>query len=156
MVSIIIWVPAACIGTGFYLAEDVFYSLLEEIIGWVGCVGSKQSIDRVYLRRRLHPSPFNPSEMQLLFSGFETFIESIRQPQVSFPGPGRIRVSYGDIEIRQAVNLDGEVMEDYAVRLTLDNGRGMTLHLPRGVTELPKDWILDWLKIQNEFTIRII
>lgn len=155
--QVIIWVPAACIETGLYRPDDIFNSLLEEIIGWVAGAGYTQSIFRVYRRSlRQDPVPFNPSEMQMLYNGFETFIDSIRQPQASFPGPGRIGGSYGEIKIGQVVDHTGEVTECYAVSLTLASRHRMMLFLPKGITQLPKDWILDWLKVRNEFAIRVI
>ena len=154
--SIPVLIPTACIGTGSYQPEIIFYALLEEIIGWLARVGPKNSLVRLYHQNHGQPLVRSySSDWQLLHNGFALFISSLRQPENAFPGHGRISGSYGVIEVAQATTSSGHISADYIVTLTLNNRQRMSLYLPRSVAQLPKDWPLDWLEIQNEFSNRV-
>jgi len=154
--TIPVLVPTACIGTGCLQPHDIFYSLLEEIIGWLAQVGPKNTLVRVYLQNQGQPlAQSYSSNWQLLHNGFALFVSSLRQPDNSFPGLGQLSGSYGVVQVTQARTSSGLVSADYIVTLTLTNGQRMSLYLPRSVAQLPKDWLLDWLEIQNEFSHRV-
>lgn len=154
--TIPVLVPTACIGTGSYQPHDIFYSLLEEIIGWLAQVGPKNTLVRLYLKNHDHPLVESySSNWQMLHNGFALFISSLRQSSNSFPGLGQLSGSYGVIEVTQARTSSGHLSADYAVTLALNNRLRMSLYLPRSVAKLPKDWLLDWLEIQNEFSDRV-
>lgn len=155
--TIPVLVPTACIGTGSYQPQDIFYALLEEIIGWLAQVGPKHTLVRMYLKNYDHPPVESySSNWQMLHNGFALFISSIRQSSNSFPGLGQLSGSYGLIEVAQARTPSGRVSSDYTVTLTLSNRLRMSLYLHRSVAQLPKDWLLDWLEIQNEFSDRVL
>ena len=153
--SIPIVVPTVCVGTGTYQPIEIFYALIEEIIGWLAHVGPKDTLLRLYRQRHGQP-PTRPYSLnwQQLHSGFSLFIRRLRQPSSPFPGLGQISGSFGLIEVWQARTSSGDVSEDYVVTLTLDNGQCMSLFLPRSVAQLGTDWLLDWLEVQNEFSFR--
>jgi hypothetical protein len=46
--SIPVVVPTACVGTGIYQPIEIFYALIEEIIGWLAHVGPKDTLVRLY------------------------------------------------------------------------------------------------------------
>ena len=155
--TIPVLIPTACIGTGSHQPYDIFYSLLEEIIGWLAQVGPKNSLVRLFLKNQGQPPVQSySSNWQLLHNGFASFVSSLRQPQNSFPGVGQLNGSYGVIDVAQARTSSGRVSADYTVALTLNSGQRMSLYLPRSVAQLPKDWLLDWLEIQNEFSDRVL
>ena len=56
------------------------------------------------------------------------------------------------IEVAQARTSSREITSDYIVTLTLDNQQQMSLFLPRSVAQLPREWIYNWLGVQNEFS----
>lgn len=153
--SIPVVVPTACVGTGMYQPSLVFYALLEEIIGWLAHVGPKNSLVRLYHQNHGRPPTRSYSlNWQQLHSGFSLFINCLRQSYRPFPGLGQISGSYGIIEVAQARTSSGDVSADYVVALTLDNGQCMSLFLPRSVAQLANDWLLDWLEVQNEFSLQ--
>jgi hypothetical protein len=154
--SIPVLVPTACIGTGIHQHYTIFYALLEEVIGWLARVGPKNTLVRLYHQNHGQPPVRSySSDWQLLHNGFTLFISNLRQPSNSFPGLGQISGNYGIIEVMQARTSSGHVSADYIVRLTLNSGQRMSLYLPRRVAQLSKDWLLDWLEIQNEFSNRV-
>lgn len=154
--SIPVLVPTATIGTGLFQPTHVFYSLLEEIIGWMAGAGSKHTLVRLYQQNQGGPLVHSySSDWQLLHGGIASFISSLRQPNTPFPSLGRITNSYGAVDVTQAMTPSGQVSADYVVRLTLNDGRRMSLYLPRGIAKLTKDWCLDWLEIQNQFSNRV-
>jgi len=154
--SIPVLIPTTHIGTGFYQPLHVFYSLLEEIIGWLARAGPKNTLIRLHYQNHSRPLAHSySSDCQLLRNGFTSLISSLREPHTSFPGLGQICSSYGVIEITQAMTSSGHISADYMVRLTLNNRQRMSLYLPRGVAQLTKDWLLDWLEIQNQFSNRV-
>ena len=149
-------VPTACAGTGCLQPHDIFYALLEEIIGWLAQVGSKHSLVRVYVQNQGRPLVQSySSNWQLLHNGFTLFVNSLRQSDNSFPALGQLSGSYGVVEVTQARTASGHISADYIVTLTLINGQRMSVYLPRSVAQLPKDWLLDWLDIQNEFSHQV-
>lgn len=154
--SIPILVPTACVGTGMIQPVHVFDALLEEIIGWLARVGPKNSLVRLYHQNHGQPLGFSyMSDWQELHNGFTLFISSLRQSHSPFPGLGQISGSYGVIEFAQARSPSGHVSTDYVATLTLNNRRSMTLFLPRSVAQLPWDLLLDWLEVQNQFSLRV-
>jgi hypothetical protein len=154
--SIPVLVPTASVGTGIYQPIDIFYSLLEEIIGWLACAGPKDALVRLFHQNHGRPLAHSySSDWTLLHNGFKSFFSSLRQPGTSFPDLGQISRSYGVIEVTQARAPSGQVSANYVVRLTLNNGQRMSLYLPLSVAQLTKDWLLDWLEIQNEFSNRV-
>ena len=154
--TIPVLVPTACVGTGRLQPLDVFYSLVEEIIGWLAQVGTKSTLVRVYVQNQGRPLVQSySSNWQSLHNGFALFVNSLRQPGNSFPGLGQLSGTYGVVEVTQARTSSGRVSADYIVTLTLNTGQRMSLYLPRSVAQLPKDWLLDWLEIQNEFSHQV-
>lgn len=154
--SIPVLVPTACLGTSMYQPTTVFYALLEEIIGWMARVGPKNSLVRLYRQSHGQPLAFSESlDWQELHNGFTLFISSLRQSDSPFPGLGQISGSYGVIEVAQARTPSGHVSADYVVTLTLNNRRRMSSFLPKSVAQLPWAWVLDWLEVQNEFSLRV-
>jgi len=154
--AIPILVPSACVGTGIYRPTDIFYALLEEIIAWLARVGPKSTLVRLYLQNHGQPrTRDNALDWQQMHNGFTWFISSLRQAYGQFPGLGQISGVYGVIEVAQAMTSSSHVSADYIVTLTLDNKRRMSLFLPRSVAQLPKDWLLDWLEVQNEFSLQV-
>lgn len=152
--SIPVLVPTACVGTGYYQPIDIFYALIEEIIGWLARVGPKHTLVRLY--RNSYGQPLarshSPSWEQL-HGGFRSFISSLRQSHHHLPGLGQqMSGAFGVIEVTQARTSSQDVSEDYIVTLTLVNRQRMSLFLPRRVAQLGEEWWLDWLESQNEFS----
>jgi hypothetical protein len=154
--SIAVLVPTVCVGTGYFQPNQIFYSLIEEIIGWLAGVGPKNTLIRLYNNNNGQPLARSySSSWQQLHSGFTIFINGLRQSQNQFPGLGQINGGFGVIEVAQARTSANHVSGDYVVTLTLSNRQCMSLFLPRTVAQLPSDWLLDWLTIQNEFSSRV-
>ena len=63
--------------------------------------------------------------------------------------------SLGVLETVQARTSSGDISADYIVTITLANGQKMALFLPRAVALLPKEWMLDWLEVRNEFSSQV-
>jgi hypothetical protein len=150
---IAILVPTVCVGTGHYQPNFIFYSLIEEIIAWLAGVGPRNTLIRLYIQNNGQPHARSySSSWQLLHNGFTIFIESLRQSYHQFPGLGQVSGGFGFIEFAQARTSANHVSWDYVVTLTLNNRQQMSLFLPRTVAQLPRDWLLDWITIQNEFS----
>jgi len=155
--SIPILIPATCIGTGVCQPNLVFHALLEEIIGWLARVGPKNTLVRLYHQNHgqflIHS---NSLDWRQRHSGFTLSINSLRYTNDSFAGLGQISGSFGVIDVVQATTSSGHVSADYVVTLTLKNKQSMSLFLPRSVAQLPNDWLLDWLQVQNEFSSGVL
>ena len=153
--SIPVLVPNVCLRTNTYQTNHIFYALIEEVIGWLAGVGPKHTLVRLYLENHGQPLARSySSSWQQLHSGFLSFITSLRHSYHQLPGLGQMSGSFGVIEVAQARTSCGDISADYIVTLTLANRRQMSLSLPRNIAQLPQDWILDWLEIQNEFSSR--
>jgi len=150
--SIPVLVPNACTGTGIYQADMIFYALIEEIIGWLACVGPKHTLVRLHLNK--NGQPLARSYSSELYGGFVSFVTSLRDSHHHFPGLTRMSGTFGVIEVAQARTSSQDISADYIVSLTLGNRQQMQVFLPRSVAQLPRDWMLDWLEVQNEFSIR--
>jgi len=151
--SILVLVPNACLGTGIYQTQYIFYALIEEVIGWLACVGPKHTLVRLYLNNNGEPLPRSYSSGWMrLHNSFMLFITSVRESHHQFPGQGRMSGDFGVIEVTQARTSSEEISADYIVTMTLGNGQRMRIFLPRSVAQLPQDWMLDWLEVQNEFS----
>jgi hypothetical protein len=151
--SIPVLLPTACLGAGTYRATDVFCALVEEIIGWIACVGPKHTLLRLY--RDTYGQPLarsRSSGREELHCGFALFIRSLRESHQHFPGQGQISGAFGTIEVTLARTSSQQVSGDYIVTLTLSNRQRMSLFLPRSVAQLGDEWRLDWLEVQNEFS----
>jgi hypothetical protein len=154
--SIAVLIPTACVGTGMYQTNDIFYSMIEEIIAWLAGVGPKNTLIRLYIKNNGQPlARSNSPSWQQLHSGFRMFINGLQQSHNPFPGLGQISGAFGVIEVAQARTSTNHVSGDYVVTLTLSNRQQMSLFLPRTVAQLPISWLLDWLTIQNEFSSRV-
>ena len=153
--SIPVLVPTAFVGTNTYQSNVIFYALVEEMIGWLARVGPKHSLLRLYLKNHGQLPRSYSSHWHDLHSGFTLFINSMRVIQSHFPGLGQFSGTFGTIEVAQARTPSGDTSPDYFVILTLDNNQQMTLVLPRRVATLPRDFMLDWLEAQNEFSTRV-
>jgi hypothetical protein len=154
--SIPVLIPTACVGTETFQPKLIFYALIEEAVGWLARVGPKNSLVRLYHNSRGQPLARSYSlDWQLLHRGFTLFISILRQSHSPFLGRGQISDSYGTIEVAQARIASREVSANILVTLTLSNRQRMSLFLPRSVARLPKDWLLDWLEVQNEFSPQV-
>jgi hypothetical protein len=154
--SIPVLIPTECAGTGMYQPFLIFCALLEETIGWLTRVGPKNTLIRLYHQNHGQPLARSYSlDWQQLHSGFALFIGSLRQSYSAFPGLGQISGSHGALEVTQARTPSGQVSADYLVTLTLSNRQRMSLFLPGSVAQLPKDWLFDWLEVQNEFSLQV-
>jgi hypothetical protein len=155
--SIPVLIPRAFVGTDNYQTTLIFYALVEEIIGWLAHVGPKHSLIRLYRKNNGQQAQRSYSSgWQDLHSGFTTFINSLRHSQTLFPELGQIVGTFGVIEVAQARTSSGEISSDLAISLTLSNKQRLSLFLPRTVASLPRDFMLDWLELQNEFSTRLL
>ena len=155
--SIHVLLPTALVGTNQYQTSLIFYALIEELIGWLAGIGPKHSLIRLYRNQNGQPLPRSySSAWQELHSGFTLFISCIRESENPFPGLGQFTGTFGVLEIAQARTPSDEVTSDYFVTITLSNKRQMSLFLPRRVAILPRDFMLDWLEAQNEFSTRLV
>jgi hypothetical protein len=152
VVSIPVLVPTACVGTNTIQPNFIFYALIEETIGWLAGVGPKHSLVRLCgPNSRQHAQQFS-SDWNRLRDRFQGFISSLRETSILFPGLGQLSGAFGVIEVAHARTDSGEMTMDYIVTLALASGHNMRLYLPRGVAQLPRPWMLDWLEIQIEFS----
>ena len=155
--SIPVLLPTALVGTNQCQSSMIFYALIEELIGWLARIGPKHSLVRLCQQNNGQPLPRSySSSWQDLHSGFTLFINSIRESQSPFPGLGQFNGTFGVIEVAQARTSSDEIASDYFVSLTLSNKQRMSLFLPRRVAMLPRDFMLDWLEAQNEFSTRLV
>jgi hypothetical protein len=154
--SIPVLIPRAFVGTDINQNTFIFYALVEEIIGWLAHIGPKHSLLRLYRRNNGQQNQHSYSSgWQDLHSGFTTFINSLRHSHTLFPVLGQFVGTFGVIEVAQARTSSGEISSDFVVRLTLSNRQQMSFFLPRTVANLPRDFMLDWLELQNEFSTRL-
>jgi len=151
--SIPVLVPTACVGTGTFPTHYVFNALIEEIISWLAHIGPKHTLVRLY--RNNHGQPLahsHSTSWQQLHGAFASFISSLRASHHHFPGLGQMSGASGIIEVTQARTSSQQASADYIVTLTLGNRQQMSLYLPHSVGQLPREWMFDWLEIQNEFS----
>ena len=152
VVSIAVLLPSVCIRNPIYQPTVIFYALIEETIGWLTGVGPAHTLVR---QLNNHGQPLAcsySSSWRQLHDGFALFITSLRNSNHRFSGLGQMSGSLGVLETVQARTPSGDVSEDYIVTITLANGQKMALFLPRAVALLPKEWMLDWLEVRNEFS----
>ena len=155
--SIPVLLPTAFVGTNQCQTFLIFYALIEEVIGWLAHIGPKHSLIRLHQQNNGQPLPRSYSSgWQDLHSGFALFISSMRESQGNFPGLGQFNCTSGVMEVAQARTSSDEITSDYLVSLTLSNKQRMSLFLPRRVAILPRDFMLDWLEVQNEFSTRLV
>jgi hypothetical protein len=154
MRAIAVLVPNPWVGTGIADPITIFYALIEEIIGWLANVGPKHTLIRLYNSDRRQPLPHSPNWNQL-HSGFISFIDKLRPSRDSFINVGQLSGAFGVIEVSQARTPAHDVSADFIVTLTLSNRQQMSLFLPRSVAQLPFEWMLDWLEVQNTFSSRV-
>jgi hypothetical protein len=155
--SIPVLIPIAFVGTDNIQTELIFYALVEEMIGWLACVGPKHSLIRLYVKNNGQQAQRSySSSWQDLHGGFATFITSLRRSETLFPGLGRFVDTFGVMEVTRARTSSDEISPDFAVSLTLSNRQQMSLFLPLTVANLPRDFMLDWLELQNEFSTRLL
>ena len=151
--SIPILVPAAWVGTGNIQPNLIFYALIEEIIGWLAGVGPKHTFVRQYRNNNGEPLARSHSASWVhLHRGFSSFINILRDSHHQFPGLGQMSGAFGVIEVARAMTSSQEATADYIVTLTLNNRQRMSLLLPRRVAQLPREWMLDWIEVRNEFS----
>jgi len=150
--SIAVLVPNACIGTGIIKSNQIFYALIEETIGWLACVGPKHTLVRLYLENNRQPLPRSYSSNWVQRrNNFTLFITSLR-PSYHQSGLGQMSGAVGAMEVAQAMTSSQDTSGDYVVTLTLRCKQQKRLFLPRSVAQLPEEWRLDWLEVQNEFS----
>ena len=155
--AIPVLVPSAMMGTNQYQTPLIFYSLVEELIGWLARIGPKHSLVRLYLNNHQQQLPRSySSHWRDLHSGFTMSISSMRDIPSLIPGSGHLSGTFGAIEVVQARTSSGVLSGDYIVTLTLNNNQQMSLLLPRGVATLPREFMFDWLEAQNEFSTRML
>jgi len=151
--SIPVLIPTAFVGTDNVHTTLIFYALVEEIIGWLARVGPRHSLIRLYLNNNGQQLPRSYStSWQQLHSGFTLFINSLRHSETLFPSLGQFSGTFGVIVVAQATTPSGESSSDFAVSLIISNRQRMSLFLPRRVANLGRDFAIDWLEIQNEFS----
>jgi len=97
--SISVLVPRAFVGTGTLGPDDIFSSLIEEIVGWLAGSGPQYSLVR--LSHRQHPQS---SGSERPFGGFATCINELRQEyyrqdHYRFPDVGEISGVFGVMRI---------------------------------------------------------
>jgi len=153
--SIAVLVPNECIGTGIYQTIHIFYALIEETIGWLAYVGPKHTLVRLYLENggQALPRSYSSDWVQRRNS-FALFITSLRSSHHQ-PGLGQTSGALGVMEVAQAITSSQDISGGYVVTLTLRNGQRSQLFLPRSVAQLPEEWRLDWLEVQNEFSTQV-
>lgn len=151
--SIAVLVPTACVGTDIIQAPIVFYALVEETILRLANIVPKHTLVRLYHHdnRQRHPRSYS-SSWRHTHSQFSLLISSLRGSLALFPGLGQISSAIGVMEITQAMTSSDESSSDFVVTLTLSTKQAMALFLPRRVATLPRDFMLDWLDVQNEFS----
>ena len=150
--SIPVLVPTACVGTGTYQPVEIFYALIEEIIVWMAGIGPKHTLVRLYCNNYGQPvARSHSASWQQLHGGFASFISTLRHSYHHFPGLGQMSGAFGVIEVAQARTSSQSISADYIVTLTLGNRQQMLLFLPHSVAQLPREWMLDWLEVENEF-----
>ena len=153
--SIAVLVPT--MGTDKIQVSDVFYALIEELIGWLARIGPHHTLVRLFHHdnRQRHPRSYS-SSWQHTHSQFSLLISSLRGSEALFPGLGRISSAIGVMEVGQAMTSSDELSSELVVTLTLSNKQRMEIFLPRRVATLPRDFMLDWLDTQNEFSTRML
>ena len=151
--AISVLVPRAFVGTNMLVIQFIFYALVEELIGWLAGVGPKNSLIRLYHNSngRQHPRSYS-SSWHRLHSGFTLLITNLRDDKILFPGLGQFSSAFGVIKVAHARTAPGQVTSDFAVSITLNNKQQITILLPCNIAKLPKDLVLDWLEIRNEFS----
>jgi len=150
--SIAVLVPTACIGTGIFQTNNIFYALIEETIGWLACVGPKHTLVRLYLENSGQALPRSySSDWVQRRNSFALFITSLR-PSRHQSGLGQTSGALGVMEVAQAMTSSQDISGGYVVTLTLRNGQRRQSFLPRSVAQLREEWRLDWLEVQNEFS----
>ncbi len=155
--SISVLLPTAFAGTNQCQTSLIFCALIEELIGWLARIGPKHSLIRLFRNQNGQPLPRSySSSWQELHSGFALFISTMRESGNPFPGLGQFNGTFGVIEVAQARTSSDELTSEYFVTITLSNKRQMTLLLPRRVAILPREFMLDWLEAQNEFSTRLV
>jgi hypothetical protein len=145
-------VPTACVGTNTIQPNIIFYALVEETIGWLAGVGPKHSLVRLWGPNSRQQAQQFSSDRNRLRDRFQVFISSLRETDILFPGLGQLSGAFGAMEVAHARTGSGEMTMDYTVTLALASGDNMGVYLPRGVAQLPRPWMLDWLEIQIEFS----
>jgi len=127
------------------------------MIGWLARVGPKNSLIRLYLNNNGQPPHhLYSTSWQQLHSGFTQLINSLRDSDTLFPSLGHFSSTFGVIEVSQARTPSNEISSDFALSLTLNNRRRMSLFLPRRIGNLGRDFALDWVVIQNGFSNRLL
>ena len=155
--SIPVLVPTTCVGTDNNQTPLIFYALLEELIGWLAGIGPQHSLIRLHIHNNGQQLPRSySSDWQQHHSSFTRFISSMRDIQNPFPGLGQFNGSLGVMELAQARTPSGDISSDYSVTITLSDRRQMSVFLPHTVAKLPRDFVFDWLEVQNEFSTRIL
>jgi hypothetical protein len=155
--SIPVLIPIAFVGTDKVQATPIFYALVEEVIGWLACVGPKHSLVRLYVKNHGQQlSRSYSSSWQHLHSAFTLFISSLRHSETLFPDLGQFSGTFGVIEVAQARTSSDGISSGFIMNLTLSSREQMSLFLPRAVANLPRDIMLDWVEVQNEFSTRLL
>ena len=145
-------IPVTSVGTGTLQPITIFHTFLQEIIGGLAHIGSKNGLLRLYHCNQGQSLPRSYLlEWQQLHSGFIVFISSLRSSN-QFPGLGQMSGAFGVLEVAQARTPAGD---NYIVTLTPNNRQRMSLLLPRSVAQLGTEWLLDWLEVQNEFSLQV-
>lgn len=139
-----------------YPTDFIFYTLIENMIGWLAPIGRKDTLVHLYRSHLGQPIPRSySSDWHALHNGFTSLISHLRHSSDPFPGLGQVSGTFGGIEVTQARTSLGDVSSDYVVTLVLSNGQRMSLFLPRKIAKLSRDFMFDWLEVQNEFSTRV-
>lgn len=148
--SIRVAVPNACIGTGIYKPQTIFYALMEEIIRWLTGLNPGLSLIRMHPGQSLVRS--DSSSHQQTRNAFQEFITSMRDSNIQLRRLGSSRNSFGMIDLALVPPSSEDISVEFIITLTLANRLRMSLILSRDLVDLPQDWILDWLEVQNELS----
>jgi hypothetical protein len=113
--SVPVLLPTAGVGTNMVQPHHVFYTLLEETIGWLANVGPKNTLVRLHHNSHGQLARSDSLDWQQLHNGSMLFIGSLRQSHGRVPGLGQISGSFGVIEVaQQARTPSNHVSSDFA------------------------------------------
>ena len=148
--TIPVLVPNAWLGTPALNHNDIFSALVEEMIVWLARISPKHTLVRLHHKNDNHGQRYpQSSSSEQPRDGFSAFINSLRNSQNHCSSLGQTSGPLGTMKVMQATTSSNEVSADYIVTLTLSTRQQMSLFVPRNIGQLPFDWLLDWLEVQD-------
>lgn len=150
--TISVLVPNAWLGTPALNHNDIFSALIEEMIVWLARISPRHTLVRLHLENDNHAQRYpQSSSSEQSRNGFSAFINSLRNSQNHCSGLGQTSGSLGTMEVMHAMTSFNEVSAHYIVTLAPSTRQRMSVFVPRNIEQLPLDWLLDWLEVQDRF-----